>query len=203
MDCEGEQFNENVNAEVVSSDVIRPILASPGGTLTRCALCCDFLSSTDKPVNIIVSDKSKEVATRWSHKYIPTDYFEHKFTLPTVTKTFDKNGDKEKVHASCKPTFNTRLSTFDSFEKTIEIAADSLELQDTNAFTVETRSKRPRIKTRLQLDDSVHNICFICYKNRTSDRSKYSEGGLARCEGSANVIGERMEMHLQRSFWVT
>ena len=48
MDCEGEQFNENVNAEVVSSDVIRRILASPGGTLPRCALCCDFLSSTDE-----------------------------------------------------------------------------------------------------------------------------------------------------------
>ena len=156
MDCKGEQFNENVNAEIVSSDVIRPILASPGRTFPRCALCCDFLSSTDKPVNIIVSDKSREVATRLSQKYIPTDYFEHKFTLPTVIKKFNKNGDKVRVHASCKPKFNTRLSRFDSFVKPIEMTADSLELQDNNGSTVETRSKRPRIKTRLQLNDSVH-----------------------------------------------
>ena len=135
-------------------------LLPPGGTLPRCTLCCDFLSSTDMPVNIIVSDKSREVAPRWSQKYIPTDYFEHKFTLPTV-------------HASCKPKFNTRLSRFDSVVKPIEIAADSLEVQDNDASTVKTRSKRPRIKTRLQLNDSVHNICFICYRNRTSDRNKY------------------------------
>ena len=139
----------------------------------------------------------REVATRWSQKYIPTDYFEHKYTLPTVIKKMNKNGDKVKVHASYKTKFNTRLSRFDSFVKPIEIAADFLELQDNNASTDEMRSKRPRIKTSLQLDDSVHNICFICYKNRTSGRNKYTEGGLARCESSANVIVERMKMHLQ------
>ena len=71
MDSECEQFNENVNAEVVSSDVIRP--ASPGRKLPRCALCCYFISSTDKPVNIIISDRSREIAT--------------KYTLPTVLTT--------------------------------------------------------------------------------------------------------------------
>lgn len=169
MDSECEQFNENVNAEVVSSDVIRP--ASPGRKLPRCALCCYFISSTDKPVNIIISDRSREIATKWSQRY--------KFTLPTVIKNFNKNGDKVKVHASCKPKFNTRLPRFDSFVMPIEIATDSLELQDNSASAIETQSKGPHIKTCLQLDNSVHKVCFICYKNRTSDINKYTEGGLA------------------------
>ena len=38
MDSECEQFNENVNAEVVSGAVIRTIFASPGGTLPRCVV---------------------------------------------------------------------------------------------------------------------------------------------------------------------
>ena len=197
MDSVFEQFSENVNADVVSSDIITPILASPGRTLTRCGLCCDIISSTVKPVNIIISDRSREIATKWSQKYIPTDYFEHKFTLPNVIKIFNKNGDKVQVHASCKPKFNTRLPRFDSFVKPIEIATDSTELQNNSASAIETCTKRPCIKTRLQLDDSVHKICFICYKNRTSDTHKYTEGGLARCESSTNVIVEKMEMHLQ------